>query len=203
MDDRSLWRILERWNLIRPPTSNLDPFNYDRPRDSAARQPCGDAELMSRARAGDRAAYGKIVLLYQDRLFNALLRLVGEANEASDLTRQTFTRGLTQIEHFDLDWPTFTWLLRIGIELAMDKLKRDRRRRIFVADAETSHQVVLEALSRLDPLDRAVVILREIEGLERKQIATALNLPAAALGGRLLRARLALRDELQEYYGQH
>ena len=202
MDDRQRWRILERWNLIRPPTPILDFSDYDRANGSLPASPCSEAELLSRARAGDRAAFGRIVAIYQDRLFNSLLRLVGDASEATDLTRHTFTRALAQIDHSNSDLPAFTWLLRIGIELSMNRLKSDRRRRAFAADA-TAHGAVLEALSRLEPMDRAVVVLREIEGLDNPQIAAALNIPAGKLGGTLLRARLALRDELQEYYGQH
>jgi RNA polymerase sigma-70 factor, ECF subfamily len=51
------------------------------------------AELATLARLGDRAAFGQIVLLYQDRLFNSLLRLVGDSDEAAELTRQTLSRA--------------------------------------------------------------------------------------------------------------
>ena len=210
MDGWPARRIDERWNLIRPPSSNLAATDLDVPKAPPAERTCGDVELMIRARAGDRAAYGQIVARYQDRLFNALLRFVGETGQASDLTRQTFTHGLTRVEHFERDWPAYTWLLQMGIELAMERLGQDRRRRSFFSDAAVSdwqiepwQRTLLEALSRLEPTDRAVVILREIEGLERQQIANALNIPMKSLGGRLLQARLALRDQLAEIYGQH
>ena len=58
------------------------------------------AELLAAARGGDRAAYGRLVVLYQDRLFNALLRMVGETDEARELTQETFTRGLEKIDGF-------------------------------------------------------------------------------------------------------
>ena len=52
-----------------------------------------DAELLRQAQRGDRGAFGQIVLLYQDRLYNAVLRIVGEPEEARELTQETFTRG--------------------------------------------------------------------------------------------------------------
>ena len=57
-----------------------------------------EAALFLKARGGDRSAYGQVVLLYQDRLFNALLRMLGEAEEAREATQEAFTRGLEKIE---------------------------------------------------------------------------------------------------------
>jgi RNA polymerase sigma-70 factor (ECF subfamily) len=59
-----------------------------------------DAALLRQAQSGDRAAYAQIVLTYQDRLFNAVLRLVGDHDEAAELTQEAFTRGLEKIDSF-------------------------------------------------------------------------------------------------------
>ncbi len=55
-----------------------------------------DVALLERAKTGDRAAYGQIVVLYQDRLYNAVLRVVGDRDEAMELTQEAFTRGLDE-----------------------------------------------------------------------------------------------------------
>src|SRR4051812_7811797 len=68
--------------------------------DAAERGLRPDVELLRRAQSGDRAAYGQIVVLYQDRLYNAVLRLVGDRDEALELTQETFIRGLEKIETF-------------------------------------------------------------------------------------------------------
>jgi RNA polymerase sigma-70 factor, ECF subfamily len=93
------------------------------------------AALLQAARGGDRAAYGRLVVLYQDRLFNALLRMVGETEEARELTQETFTRGLEKIDGFRGDSSPYTWLFRIGMNLAISNLRRSQRRRTFSLDA--------------------------------------------------------------------
>jgi RNA polymerase sigma-70 factor (ECF subfamily) len=198
----------------------------------------GEAKLVAEARAGDRSAYGQIVSLYQDRLFNALLRMVGQTEEARELTQETFTRGLEKIETFRGDASPYTWLFRIGMNLAISNLRRDQRARVFSLDAgprrangsphgggrrenqaaalvdritakgdsppeaaerSERHQIVLDALGRLDSEYRAVLIMRDIEGFDYQQMADVLGLPLGTLKSRLFRARLALRDELGAY----
>jgi RNA polymerase sigma-70 factor (ECF subfamily) len=94
-----------------------------------------DAALLRLARNGDRGAYGRLVVLYQDRLFNALLRMVGETEEARELTQETFTRGLEKIDGFRGEASAYTWLFRIGMNLAISNLRRSQRRRTFSLDA--------------------------------------------------------------------
>lgn len=196
-------------------------------------------ELLQAARGGDRAAYGRLVVLYQDRLFNALLRMVGETEEARELTQETFTRGLEKIDGFRGDASPYTWLFRIGMNLAISNLRRAQRRRTFSLDGGSADQaaggngsptgdgqasgllnrvasaahdqppqiaerrerqrMVVEALGRLDPEYRAVLVMRDVEGFDYQQMADVLSLPLGTLKSRLFRARLALRDELAPY----
>jgi RNA polymerase sigma-70 factor (ECF subfamily) len=188
--------------------------------------------LVAKARTGDRWAYGQIVLLYQDRLFNAMLRMVGQPEEARELTQETFTRGLEKIDTFRGDAAPYTWLFRIGVNLAITQLRRNQHRRTFsingipnlgddsgdhqasglvdrlatddsspsqIVEKREEHQMVLDALGRLDPEYRAVLVMRDIEGFDYQQMADALSLPLGTLKSRLFRARLALRDELLPY----
>ena len=93
-----------------------------------------DVLLLQKAQAGDRGAYGQIVILYQDRLYNAVLRLVGDREEARELTQEAFTRGLEKIESFRGDASPYTWLFRIAVNLAISQLRKVRRLRIFSLD---------------------------------------------------------------------
>ena len=97
-----------------------------------------DVALLQRAQRGDRAAYGQIVVLYQDRLFNAVLRLVGEREEARELTQEAFTRGLASLESFRGDASPYTWLFRIAVNLAISQLRKVQRRRFFTLDGSGS-----------------------------------------------------------------
>jgi RNA polymerase sigma-70 factor (ECF subfamily) len=105
-----------------------------RPGDSLARGQRPDVVLLNRAKAGDRGAYGQIVLLYQDRLFNAVVRLVGDREEARELTQEAFTRGLEKIESFRGDAGPYTWLFRIAVNLAISQLRKVQRNRTFSLD---------------------------------------------------------------------
>jgi RNA polymerase sigma-70 factor (ECF subfamily) len=101
------------------------------PPESAARGLRPDVALLRKAQNGDKAAYGQIVLLYQDRLFNAVLRLVGDREEALDLTQEAFTRGLMKIDTFRGDSAPYTWLFRIAVNLAISQLRKVNRPRVF------------------------------------------------------------------------
>jgi RNA polymerase sigma-70 factor, ECF subfamily len=217
--------------------SSISGTHYEAefPPNGAAAGEASDAALVfKKARDGDRAAYGQIVGLYQDRLFNALLRMVGEPEEARELTQETFARGLEKIDAFRGDAAPYTWLFRIGVNLAITTLRRSGRRRTFSLDgmpgptdgdgqasgliesiasrAEESppeaaerrerSRIVLDALSRLDPEYRAVLVMRDIEGFDYQQMADMLGLPLGTLKSRLFRARLALRDELAPYFAK-
>ena len=193
----------------------------------------GEADLLRQAQLGDRGAYGKIVTLYQDRLFNAVLRLVGEREEALELTQEAFLRGLDKIDSFRSEASPYTWLFRIAMNLAISKLRKEQRHRTFSLDRPTPNgrqhdddqaaglvdrvagrnesypadelerrernEQVLAALGRLDPEYRAVLVMRDVEGFDYRQMAQVLELPMGTLKSRLFRARLALRDELKSY----
>jgi RNA polymerase sigma-70 factor (ECF subfamily) len=97
-----------------------------------------DLDLLRKAQGGDRAAFGQLVLNFQDRLFNAVLRLVGDYEEARELTQEAFTRALVKIETFRGDSAPYTWLFRIAVNLAISQLRKVQRRRVFSLDAPLS-----------------------------------------------------------------
>ncbi len=210
------------------PNTSGAPLEADTLPDNAP-----DLDCFRKAQSGDRAAYGRIVMTYQDRLYNALLRLVGNPDEARDLTQETFTRGLTKIDTFRGQSSPYTWLFRIGMNLALTQLRKTSRHRSFSLDPHNGdglpsidgqaatlmhrfasaressppqqlerrerQQQVLTALGRLDPDQRALLVMRDIDGFDYQQIATVLDLPLGTLKSRLFRARVALKDELTSY----
>jgi RNA polymerase sigma-70 factor (ECF subfamily) len=93
-----------------------------------------DVALLLQAQKGDRGAYGQIVMLYQDRLYNAVLRLVGDREEARELTQEAFTRGLMKLDSFRGDSAPYTWLFRIAVNLAISQLRKEQRVRVFSLD---------------------------------------------------------------------
>jgi RNA polymerase sigma-70 factor, ECF subfamily len=110
------------------------PPKGETPQAGAAGGRDREIALLMKARGGDRAAYGQIVEMYQDRLFNALLRMVGEPEEARELTQETFARGLEKVDTFRGEASPYTWLFRIGMNLAIGNLRRSQRVRVFSLD---------------------------------------------------------------------
>ena len=117
-----------------PSAANTDRATPVTPAGSAVRQPRPDVEMIRQAQAGDRGAYGQLVVLYQDRLYNAILRLVGDRDEALELTQETFTRGLIKIDTFRGDASPYTWLFRIAVNLGISQLRKVGRNRVFSLD---------------------------------------------------------------------
>jgi RNA polymerase sigma-70 factor (ECF subfamily) len=94
-----------------------------------------EIELLRKAQHGDRASYGQLVVAYQDRLYNGLLRLVGDPEEARELAQEAFTRGLMKLSSFRGDAGPYTWLFRIAVNLAISHLRKVQRHRVFSLDA--------------------------------------------------------------------
>jgi RNA polymerase sigma-70 factor (ECF subfamily) len=89
---------------------------------------------MRRAKSGERGAYGLIVIRHQDRLYNAIVRMVGDREEAREMTQEAFMRGLAKLDLFRGDAQPYTWLFRIAVNLVISKLRKDQRRRTFSLD---------------------------------------------------------------------
>jgi RNA polymerase sigma-70 factor (ECF subfamily) len=119
------------------PMSSLSGPQFEAPESSepinlAARR---EIDLLRKAQQGDRASYGELVVAYQDRLYNAVLRLVGDFDEARELTQEAFTRGLMKLDSFRGDASPYTWLFRIAVNLAISHLRKVQRHRVFSLDA--------------------------------------------------------------------
>src|SRR5688572_6635877 len=116
--------------------SSLSGAHYEADLPIQSSDPAGgrDAELLRKAQRGDRGAFGQIVVLYQDRLYNALLRVIGDPEEARELTQETFTRALVKIDSFRGEAGPYTWLFRIGVNLAISQLRKIQRHRTFSLD---------------------------------------------------------------------
>jgi RNA polymerase sigma-70 factor (ECF subfamily) len=112
-----------------PPLTGAERNGASGPADTA------ELDLLKKAQHGDRGAYGRLVGLYQDRLYNAILRMVGEPEEARDLAQETFTRGLDKIDGFRGDAAPYTWLFRIATNLSISRLRKVQRHRTFSLDS--------------------------------------------------------------------
>jgi RNA polymerase sigma-70 factor (ECF subfamily) len=183
-----------------------------------------DASLINLALEGDTAAFGQLVEKYQHRLFNTLLPISSSREEAEDLTQDAFVQAFTKLRTFQHQSAFYTWLYRIAFNLALGRKRRRRRIEVSVEQArevtgtepvdegdapserlERGERVaqVQEALNSMSEEHRAILVLREMEGCCYETIAEILDLPVGTVRSRLHRARLQLRDQLQEVLKEH
>lgn len=189
--------------------------------------PAEDAALLARLRDGDADAYERWVRESAPRVLRVVRRLLRNEQDAQDVTQDAFFSAFKHLEGFDGSSRLSTWLHRIAVNAALMRLRAKRRRpeesieeRLprFDADGEHTHapwawgargdealgsaevrKAVRAAIDELPDLYRDVLLLRDIEELSTEEAAQALGITVAALKTRLHRARLALRERLDDW----
>jgi RNA polymerase sigma-70 factor, ECF subfamily len=175
--------------------------------------------LAVRAAAGDRAAFEALVLRYQSRVYRLVRILAGDLPDAEDLTQETFIRAYRAIGGFRRDSTFRTWLHRIAVNatwshlarrrqgVSLETLESDSDADVAASDVAACGDDLESALIRRQAIDRAlatlstearlVITLRDIHGLEYREIATLTGVPIGTVESRLFRARRRLRPLLQ------
>jgi len=181
-----------------------------------------DAELTRRCLAGDQKACRDLVVRYQRQVFSVLMRVVRRAEDAEDLTQETFVRMFRALDRYDPERPFAAWLFTIATRLAIDHLRRRRVPTVsmLVAEAGSTEERTIDvedpglkpdeitsnaeeevrAQSLIDSLPehyRIVVLLRHQQDLSYEEIAEALNLPLGTVKARIHRARALLKDRIE------
>jgi RNA polymerase sigma-70 factor (ECF subfamily) len=169
-----------------------------------------EADLVTLAQQGDRAAFGDLVGLHRRGVINVVYRMCGDAELAEDAAQEAFIRAWKNIHRYQPRSPFRNWVYRIATNAALDVLRR-RRETIDIEDlplkshlpnpeaaAETEEKAIFiqQAVLELPEASRAVIILREYEGFSYREIATALDIPIGTVMSRLNYARKQLRQTL-------
>lgn len=177
-----------------------------------------DAQLIDQALAGDKAAFGQLVRRYQGRLFNTLLHVVGRREEAEDVVQEAFVQAFVKLDTFKQKSAFYTWLYRIAFNVSISRRRRKKvevsvdQHRERTGDEPTDcgdgpgelllreEQVeqVRTAMASLNDEHRRILVLREMEGCCYETIADILELPVGTVRSRLHRARLQLREQLED-----
>ncbi|HEX8844488.1 MAG TPA: sigma-70 family RNA polymerase sigma factor [Pyrinomonadaceae bacterium] len=199
--------------------------------EQVATAPSGDArpavetQFIERLRAGEGAAFDRLVEERSGDVYALLYRLTEDAEEARDLTQETFLRVFQNIDRFRGDADLKTWIYRIAINQARNRWRWWRRRRrdsTLSLDAQSENEglplkarlksaavnpeqetlareredVLRKALQTLGRSYRETVILRDVEGLSYEEIAATLEISIGTVKSRLARGRLELRRKL-------
>lgn len=201
------------------------------PKDYVNETPYGeydDDALIGQCRGGNLVAFGKLIEKYQDRLFNTVFRMVGNHDDALEITQEAFYKAMKGLRKFRGKAGFYTWLYRIAMNLCINQHRKNQKLQMtsLYAGSETAdsqadgllgrmadhqqpsahdrlelrenHKRVMNALARIEPPARAVMVLRDIEELDYAQIARILQIPIGTVKSRLSRARMVIREQLKD-----
>jgi RNA polymerase sigma-70 factor (ECF subfamily) len=170
-------------------------------------------ELIQRAREGDAGAFNQIVIAYRRRTLGTIARLVSRPEDVEDVGQEVFTRLYFSLEQLRTPEGFDAWLYRMTVNACYDHLRRHRRRpesrmadlseqQIVSADSAAGHvanQIAVERsavreevntlLGAVSAEDRALLIMKEVEGLSLKELSDVYRVNENALKVRLFRAR--------------
>jgi RNA polymerase sigma-70 factor (ECF subfamily) len=192
-------------------------------RDGAAS--ATDAELLAAARQGDAAALEALLVRYQPHLYRFGLRMCGNEDDAGDVAQESLISMARSLGDFRGDASVSSWLYTIARSFCIKKRRRskfapareesldasgeDLARRLAdpgpnpeqAATNQELHHALVGAIDGLEPAQREVLILRDVEGLSAPEVARVIGISVEAVKSRLHRARVAVRQALAPVLG--
>jgi RNA polymerase sigma-70 factor (ECF subfamily) len=183
-----------------------------------------DRELVRESRRGDKEAFRELVERHQRKILAVAIGMVRNREDALELAQETFVKAYENLSKFKGESSFYTWLYRIVVNLAIDYRRRDRRHgTVALADRPgggedveatlpdqkmsdpyqqaRAHQIgerLAEAISELTPDHKAVILLREVEGLSYEDISRVMQCSKGTVMSRLHYARKKLQDKLRD-----
>ena len=174
---------------------------------------------VARLREGDEAALREVVEAFSERITSVVAGMLRDRDAVDDVVQETFVKAFFRIRSFQGDSGLYTWLNRVAINAAKDHAKKRGRRPASALDdlaggvgaaafpsSETPaierledrevRVAVRQAVQALPPKFRAVLVLRELEGLRYEEIADVLGISLGTVESRLFRARRRLKERL-------
>ena len=182
-----------------------------------------EAQIVRRVLGGDTNAFEALVVEYEKNIYAITQRMTGNAEDAADMTQETFIKAYNSLSSFRGDSKFSVWLYRIATNVCLDFLRSRSRKptvslsmededgeetQLDIADESQSPERLLErgltrdavrrGLNALSPEYRQILLLREIQGLSYEEIADVLSLEAGTVKSRIFRARQRLCAFLTE-----
>ena len=189
-----------------------------------------EARFIARLAARDERAFNELVVLYQERVFRILVRMLGRRDEAEDMAQEVFVQVFKAVGSFRGDSKLSTWIYRIAVNLCKNRVKYLKRRKSDAQDeyealAEHSElsgsgftsgsvarpdqvmeglqleRVVQLCIVELDPDFREVLVLRDVEDLSYEELCQVTGLAEGTVKSRLHRARALLKQAVEQRMG--
>ena len=180
-----------------------------------------DKKLVKRVQKGDKGAFDLLVLKYQHKIVNLVMRYVRDPELALDITQEAFIKAYRALPRFRGDSAFYTWMYRIAVNTAKNHLAAQRRRPMDVEldlqdpeqydlhaklkETDTPEgmtlsnelrQTVERAIAALPEDLRTAIILRELEGMSYEEIAQTMECPVGTVRSRIFRARDAIAKKV-------
>jgi len=173
-----------------------------------------DAELITAAMAGDRAAMDALLRSHHDRVYAVCRRITGNDADAADATQEALIAIVRSLGRFDGRSAFSTWVYRIATNASLDELRRRKRRPMVIVDDPVSHELpdhdsgdridglgdrmAIDTALRLVPEDfRVPLVMRDVCDLDYAEIAKTLDIPVGTVKSRIARGRGALAQILR------
>lgn len=172
-----------------------------------------EESLVRRAAQGDEQAYGRLVQLYHTRLFNFVRSMVRNDELAEDITQESLVKAYFSLSRLENPASFKSWLFRIANNNTLDYLRKKKLAMVDVDDniresyveagtpedgavarARTAH--IREALGKLKPDQRSILVMCDLQGLSYQEIAEALRIPFGTVQSRIFYARKKLKEFL-------
>ena len=178
---------------------------------------CSDHELATLARANREDAYRELLRRYKAGVYRLIVKQIGDADEAMDLTQESFVAGFSALDRYDGDRPFRTWIARIALNKCRDWARRRKVRAFFsrALPLENAHHVASDgpapdseatdkrelarvrgAIDLLPHNLREVLLLRGVDDVSQAETAVILRVSEKTVETRLYRARTKLRELL-------
>lgn len=170
--------------------------------------------LVMRAQRGDADAFRVLVERYQKQTYTLALRMVHQPDDAEDIAQEAFLSAWKALPRFRMDASFSTWLYRLTVNAAVDLLRRRERDPVSCStedpaavrltdpsptpEEQVQQKLIWQAVAALTENHRKILLLREIGGLDYREIGEALELTPGTVKSRLARARRELREKLLE-----
>ena len=175
-----------------------------------------EAQLVAQAQNGDRNAFSELVRLHAQGVLNVVYRMCGDMLIAEDAAQETFIRAWQNLPSYRPQTSLRNWLYRIAFNAGMDMLRKEKRilpddiddlnltdgqpgLESLVSQQERT-RLVQKAILSLPDASRAVLVLREYEGLSYQEISSTLDIPVGTVMSRLNYARKLLKTKLEPQY---
>jgi RNA polymerase sigma-70 factor, ECF subfamily len=169
-----------------------------------------ELQLIKKFQEGDHSVFENILLKYQDKIYNLCRYLLRNTQDAEDAAQEVFIKAYQKLEDFRPEFPLYTWFYRIGINTCLDhkrKSRPDSFKDEFLGEGLLSAEptperryqskeigrAIQSALDQLPKNSRAVIVLKEIEGLSYDEIAEVLHISIGTVKSRISRTREELR----------